>query len=179
MVWTSMLAMIVLSAFAFHGCFKQYRLMSGLSDDDLDRIESDRWDQNLDIDMTSLIKVQLESILSNRKVWLLFTILTGTIFFILFITFIFLRKRVRIAISLIREASKSVFCFILFISCHLHSLSICVRKQFIQNCQGMNACQIYVWSLNFDIALISFYLDVRMYQVVCKFDFFLYIQLNS
>ena len=117
MVWTSMLAMIVLSAVAFHVCFKQYRYMSNLSDDDLDRIESDRWDQNLDIDMTSLIKVQLDSILSNRKVWLLFTILTGTIFFILFITFIFLRKRVRIAISLIREASKSVFGFSFFFIC--------------------------------------------------------------
>jgi choline transporter-like protein 2/4/5 len=106
MVWTSMLAMIVLSGFAFKTCVQRFWYLKGISADELNEIETDRLDEDIDIDMTHLIKVQLDAILSDKRVWLLFTVVTGIIFFILSITFVFLRKRVRIAVSLIREASK-------------------------------------------------------------------------
>lgn len=147
MVWTSMLAMIVLSALAFHGCLRQYQYFASLTSDELSQRETEKLDNYLDIDMTSLVKVQLDSILSNKKVWLLFTIVAGLIFFVLSVTFIFLRKRVRIAISLIREASKQVqplfvFCILFFNHNFLFRIN-CTLCLFVQICPQNLICSLH------------------------------------
>ncbi|XP_035221732.1 choline transporter-like protein 2 isoform X2 [Stegodyphus dumicola] len=54
------------------------------------------------------LTLDVKSYLALRKTWLAFAIISGVIFAILFLVIIFLRKRILIAIALIKEASKAV-----------------------------------------------------------------------
>lgn len=106
MVWFSMFAVLVLSTLAVLGCLKRYFWLKSLSPDELD--DTDIYTADLKIDFSDIIRVNLHSILMNKKTWLVFSIICGIVSFLLAVTFVFLRSRVNIAISLIKEASKAL-----------------------------------------------------------------------
>ncbi|GIY40639.1 choline transporter-like protein 4 [Caerostris darwini] len=54
------------------------------------------------------ITLNLKSYLALRDTWLWFAIISGVVFAILFLIILFLRKRIRIAIALIKQASRAV-----------------------------------------------------------------------
>lgn len=58
------------------------------------------------------VTLNLRSYLALRNTWLAFAIISGTVFGILFLVIIFLRKRIVIAIALIKEGSKAVSCMV-------------------------------------------------------------------
>ena len=105
MVWLSMVALIVLSGYFSFLSYHKYVFYSQLNQTQLDILEDDSLDID-DIDLLDIVKVQFNSWLTDTRVWLALVIISSIIFFLLSITFIALRQRVRIAISLIRVASK-------------------------------------------------------------------------
>lgn len=104
MVWLSMFAVLVLSGLAIFGCLKRYFWLRSLSPEELD--DTDAYTADLKIDLSDIVRVNLHSFLMNKKTWLVFSIICGIICFLIAVTFVFLRNRVNIAISLIKEASK-------------------------------------------------------------------------
>lgn len=104
MVWFSMVAILILSTLGVIACVRQYMYLSTLTAEDLD----EDLNQDVDIDFTDIIRVNLHSIITNKKTWMIFAIICSIITFLLTVTFIFLRERVNIAIALIKEASKYV-----------------------------------------------------------------------
>ncbi|RWS10489.1 choline transporter-like protein 5 [Dinothrombium tinctorium] len=61
-----------------------------------------------EINILSIFKVQLIDLVTSRKLWLLLSIINAIVSVILLLTFIFLRKRIVIAIALIKESSKAI-----------------------------------------------------------------------
>ena len=108
MVWTSMIVLIILSGYFTYFSYVKYVFFKALNSSEIDDLENSDLDTIVDIDFLDIIKVQFNSILTNKNVWLALIIISSIICFILFITFVALRQRVRIAVALIKEASKYV-----------------------------------------------------------------------
>lgn len=105
MVWLSMIALIILSGYFSFVSYHKYVYYSDFNQTQLEDLEDDNLDIN-DIDLLDIVKVQFNSWLTDTRVWLALVIISSIIFLLLTVTFIALRQRVRIAISLIRVASK-------------------------------------------------------------------------
>lgn len=112
MVWTSMFVLIILSGYFTYFSYVKYDYFKNLTSHQIDELENDELDEVQDIDFLDIVKVQFNSILTNKNVWLALIILSSIVCFILFITFVALRQRVRIAVSLIKEASKYGLLFV-------------------------------------------------------------------
>jgi len=108
MVWLSMVALIILSGFFSFYSYQRYRFFASRNQTEIDRIEDATLDEILDFDLIDIVKVQFNSWLTSKKLWICFLVISSIIFFLLMVTFIALRKRVRIAIELIKVASKSI-----------------------------------------------------------------------
>lgn len=108
MVWVSMIVLIILSGYFTYFSYDKYEYFKTKNKTEIDDLENNDLDQIVDIDFLDIVKVQFNSILSDKNVWLALIIISSIICFILFCTFVALRQRVRIAISLIKEASKYV-----------------------------------------------------------------------
>lgn len=108
MVWFSILAILVLSLVGVYGCVNQYLYLSHLT---VEEADEDLQDYDLDIDLTTIFRSNLNSYLTNKKTWLILSIICAGLNVLLTLTFIFLRQRVSIAISLIKEASKYAISF--------------------------------------------------------------------
>lgn len=106
MVWSSMISLIILSGYFSYFSYNNYKFYGALNDTQRDILENDELDIITEIDFLDLIKVQFSSWLSDRRLWLVLLIISSIIFFLLFVTFVALRQRVRISISLIKEASR-------------------------------------------------------------------------
>ncbi|RWS22924.1 hypothetical protein B4U80_08103, partial [Leptotrombidium deliense] len=105
MVWFSMFAIIVLTLISLYLCVDRYIYLGNAPSDELD--EDLKVNVN-NVDVLSLFKVQMNSLVNDRRIWLLFSIVIGVLSVILFLTFVFLRQRISIAIALIKEASKAI-----------------------------------------------------------------------
>ncbi|XP_074595594.1 choline transporter-like 2 isoform X2 [Brevipalpus obovatus] len=105
MVWFSILAILVLSLIGVYGCVNQYLYLNHLT---VEEADEDLQDYDLDIDLTTIFRSNLNSYLTNKKTWLILSIICAGLNILLTLTFIFLRQRVSIAISLIKEASKAL-----------------------------------------------------------------------
>ncbi|KAG0443070.1 hypothetical protein HPB47_015320 [Ixodes persulcatus] len=101
MVWLSILCLIVLFSFGSYYSFSKYvELRKG----------SDSSGGNLvqDFDVSISFTQNLRAYTANKNTWLFLGIVSAVILLILLILLIFLRKRIVIAIALIKEASRAV-----------------------------------------------------------------------
>lgn len=93
MVWLSIVIVLVFSVFACYYSTRKYIQLKGVASSSSANFR---------------ITLNLKSYLALRDTWLAFAIVAGVVFVILFLVIIFLRKRIKIAIALIKEASKAV-----------------------------------------------------------------------
>lgn len=108
MVWVSMFVLIILSGYFTFFSYTKYAFYKNLTNTEIEDLENNELDEIRDVDFLDIVQLQFNSILTNKYVWLTLLILSAIFCFILFITFVALRQRVRIAVSLIKEASKYV-----------------------------------------------------------------------
>lgn len=92
MVWFSLIAFVGIFGFGTYYCVDKY-----LNDDSLVKDKALEW------------TTDLNSIKQNRNTWLGLTIICAALLVILLLMLIFLRSRIKIAIALIKEASKGGF----------------------------------------------------------------------
>ncbi|CAG2116876.1 unnamed protein product, partial [Medioppia subpectinata] len=61
-------------------------------------------------DFRKSMDTDLDSYLTNQKTWFAFTIICAIVLFVLILVLLYLRKRIKLAIALIEEASRAVSC---------------------------------------------------------------------
>ncbi|XP_075161279.1 choline transporter-like 2 [Haematobia irritans] len=95
LVWISIFGVIIgLSMILYHS-FKQYRFYKNSPQTPLNHYH---------------LKAQIENITRNDQFWLYLTVITGAIFTIILLIVIVIRKRISIAIGIVKEASKAITC---------------------------------------------------------------------
>ncbi|XP_046979575.1 choline transporter-like protein 4 isoform X1 [Schistocerca americana] len=87
MVWLSLLAAVGLNAYCVYACYAKY--------DEL---------------RTKAPEESSSAVLANKDTWLVLLILSSIMLVIVLLVLLFLRKRINIAVGLIREASRAVAC---------------------------------------------------------------------
>ncbi|KAJ9576462.1 hypothetical protein L9F63_006675, partial [Diploptera punctata] len=93
MVWLSLFGVIALLIYCCYASYVKY--------DELKTAEADSIN-------TDFIKDEVNEILAMKDTWLVFLIISAVLLAIVILLVIFLRNRIRIAIALIKEASKAV-----------------------------------------------------------------------
>jgi hypothetical protein len=105
MVWLSVLAVLAILITLSYLSGTQYMYLRSLKTEAADE---DLNDHSLNIDATTIFTTNFDNYLNNKTLWLGLSICFAFSTVILFLTFVFLRNRIKIAISLIEEASKYV-----------------------------------------------------------------------
>ncbi|CAN7937007.1 unnamed protein product [Ixodes hexagonus] len=101
MVWLSILCLVVLFSFGSYYSFSKYiELRNGTDSSGGSLVK--------DFDVSVSFTQNLRSYTANKNTWLFLGIISAAILIILLIILIFLRKRIVIAIALIKEASRAV-----------------------------------------------------------------------
>lgn len=101
MVWLSILCLIVLFSFGSYYSFSKYVELRKGSDSSGGSLVQD-------FDVSISFTQNLRAYTANKNTWLFLGIVSAVILLILLILLIFLRKRIVIAIALIKEASRAV-----------------------------------------------------------------------
>lgn len=94
-VWTSMIGLVISLGV---GCFFSYDRFSKLKD-----VKSPPGDSRF---LAHLKNFNADKVLQQKETWLVLMILSAILFIIVFLVILFLRKRIVVAIALIKEGSK-------------------------------------------------------------------------
>jgi choline transporter-like protein 2/4/5 len=105
MVWFSITALIVLNSFGLYYCVTRYY---ELKDDEKSDNAALRSNTTTEYNFQDSMKSQLDSYLANKKTWFAFSIICASILVILLLILLYLRNRIKLAIALIIEASRSL-----------------------------------------------------------------------
>ncbi|KAG8235205.1 hypothetical protein J437_LFUL015299 [Ladona fulva] len=113
MVWLSITGVIALLSFGVYLCYSRYASLSPTATSPTQSTEDFYLAQPRSIglsqiDLTDIFRVNFKSYFAKRDTWLVLLIITASLLAIILLILIFLRKRIRIAIELIREASRAV-----------------------------------------------------------------------
>lgn len=113
MVWLSLIAVTGLTALGFAFCLMQYISLLNPSPTAYS-MTSEPFDslpmtaEDIQFNFADMLKDNLNTYLTDKTTWLVFSIFIGLILLILILVLFGLRKRIRLAIQLIKEASKYV-----------------------------------------------------------------------
>lgn len=102
MIWFSILAVIALNSLGIYYSVNRY---NNLNSNEQNITENG---SIVSYDFRKSMDSQLDSYLANRKTWLAFSIICSSVLLILCLLLLYLRKRIKLAIALIIEASRYV-----------------------------------------------------------------------
>ncbi|XP_046403797.1 choline transporter-like protein 2 isoform X5 [Ischnura elegans] len=112
MVWFSVFGVLGLLSFAIYLCYSRYAELAALGDKKNGTVETKDLSLSpkdlLQLDLNEFFKIDFKSTLAKKETWMVFLIIAASILAIILLILIFLRNRIRIAIELIREASRAV-----------------------------------------------------------------------
>ncbi|CAG2104384.1 unnamed protein product, partial [Medioppia subpectinata] len=106
MIWFSILAVVILNSYGLYYSLNRYNILSVNTTDSINTsaIVAQKYDFRKSMD------TDLDSYLTNQKTWFAFTIICAIVLFVLILVLLYLRKRIKLAIALIEEASRAVSC---------------------------------------------------------------------
>ncbi|CAG2165822.1 unnamed protein product, partial [Oppiella nova] len=104
MIWFSLLAVVVLNAYGLYYSLNRYKDLGESDDNRNDTLNANQYNFRKSMD------TGLDSYLTNRKTWFAFSIICALILFVMILVLLYLRKRIKLAIALIEEASRAVSC---------------------------------------------------------------------
>ncbi|XP_054160614.1 choline transporter-like protein 5 [Oppia nitens] len=108
MIWFSILAVIVLNSCGLYYAVNRYTTLS--SETTAEPLVNVSSKKSVNYDFRKSMDNNLDSYLANRDTWFAFSIICAIVLFILILVLLFLRKRIKLAIALIVEASRAVSC---------------------------------------------------------------------
>ncbi|XP_071443177.1 choline transporter-like protein 2 isoform X2 [Hetaerina americana] len=110
MVWLSIVGVLGLLSFVIYLCYSQYAKLAAMKNpsEPTPKDLSISGKELLQLNLNEIFKVNFKSYLTKKETWMVFLIIAASILAIIVLILIFLRNRIRIAIELIREASKAV-----------------------------------------------------------------------